>query len=229
MKSTIVRSLVAITTAGAAAAASVTVLVAAQTAGFVGIVGNWSNVNDGGTAFKVDTAGWSGKTDRGTLEAVSKTLFATVNDTFITNGAAAQAFPLAVFPEAKDFTGGTIKVQFKLLGGATDKTAGIVFNLKPNGEYFFVRYNIAEGNIAVWRYRNGARARVAPGATSVQLPLDTWHELSMTIKGNQLSATVNGDALKHEYTLTEPVSGRVGLWTKRDAITVFKNYRVTRD
>jgi hypothetical protein len=199
----------------------------AQSPGFVGIVGNWKTVDDGGPAFKVDTAGWSGTTDRAAIEPTVKSLFPTANDTFFTNATARQAFPLAVFSETKDFTGGTIRVQFKLVGGMTDQTAGIVFNLKPNGEYFFVRYNTAESNIAVWRYRNGARARVAPGATSAQFPVGAWHELAMTIDGSKLTATVNGGALKHEYTMTEPVSGRVGLWTKRDAITVFKNFKVT--
>ena len=227
MKNTLRLALRATGLVAATTMLSVAALVAAQGAGFIGGVGNWKDVTDGGAAFKVDTAGWSGRSERPALEAVAKSLFPAVSDTFYTNGMAAQAFPLAVFRDTRDFTKGTIKVQFKLIGGATDQTAGIVFNLKPNGEYFFVRYNTAEGNIAVWRYRNGARARVAPGATSKQLPLNAWHELALTINGNQLTATVDGDALKHEYTMTEPVSGRVGLWTKRDAITVFKDFRVT--
>ena len=199
---------------------------ATQTAGFTGIVGNWSNVNDGGAAFKVDTAGWSGQTPRATLESLSKSLFTSQSDTFITNGMAPQAFPIAVHNDTKDFTAGTIRVQFKMLGGTSDQNGGIVFNLKPNGEYFFVRYNTAEGNLALWRFRNGARARVQPGTANAQLPLNTWHELALTIAGNKMTATVNGDVLKLEYTLTEPTSGRVGLWTKRDAITVFRNFRV---
>lgn len=201
---------------------------AVQQAGFVGVVGNWSNVQDGGAAFKVDTAGWSGTTERSALEAQSTSLFGSVDTAFVSNGSARQAFPLAVFPEVKDFTGGTIKVQFKMLGGATDQNGGIVFSLKPNGEYLFVRYNTAEGNIAVWSYKNGRRAAVGRGTVNVQLPLNAWHELALTITGTQLKATVNDNALTYDFTLPEPVAGRVGLWTKRDAITVFKNYRVTK-
>jgi hypothetical protein len=204
------------------------VVAAPQSAnGFLGVVGNWAAVDDGGPAFKVDTAGWSGTTDPGTLRAAAASLFGVVNDTLISNSTARQAFPLAVYSATNNFSGGTITTQFKLIGGATDQTAGIVFNLKPNGEYFFVRYNTAEGNIAVWRYRNGARAAVGRGPTSVQMPLNTWHELAVTIRGTQLKASVNGTALTYEYTLPEAVSGRVGLWTKRDAITVFRSYRVT--
>lgn len=150
-----------------------------------------------------------------------------MNDTFITNGTAAQAFPLAAFTSTRDFTGGAIRVQFKLVGGTRDFTAGIVFNLKPNGEYYFARYNTLDGNVAVWRYQNGARARVADGETKARLPLNTWHELVLTVRGNQLSAMVSGTALKVEHTLAEPARGRVGLWTKREAVTVFRNFVVT--
>lgn len=202
-------------------------LVAAQSAGFAGVVGNWSSVNDGGAAFKVDTTGWSGTTDRAALETVSRALFVTVNDTFIMNGTAREAFPIAVHTATKDFTNGTVNVRFKLVGGVRDFTAGIMFNLKPNGEYMFVRYNTLDGNIALWRFRNGTRERVLGGESETQLARNEWHELSMTVSGNTLSAAVNGGVLKQEFTLTEPVSGRIGLWTKREAVTVFRDYRVT--
>ncbi|HKS07202.1 MAG TPA: hypothetical protein VJR92_12915 [Gemmatimonadaceae bacterium] len=203
------------------------VLIAEQNAGFVGVVGNWSHVDDGGAAFKVDTTGWSGTTDRAALQSLSRSLFATVNDTFVTNGTAPEAFPIAVHSATSSFTKGTLSVRFKLVGGVRDFTAGIMFNLKSNGEYMFVRYNTLDGNIALWRFRNGARERVLGGEMETQLAKNTWHELSMTVSGNALSARVNDGALKQDFTLTEPVAGRVGLWTKREAVTVFRDFRVT--
>jgi hypothetical protein len=197
----------------------------AQQPGFVGVVGNWRVIDDGGPAFKVDVTGWSGTTERSALEAHAKALFTTVNDTFLINGVSPQAFPLAVFSGVRNFTGGTLRVQFKMVGGATDQNAGIVFNLGANCEYYFVRYNTLDGNVAFWRYHNGARARVSMGTTHVQLPMNTWHELVLAVTGTRLRATVNGTVLAHEYTMPEPVSGRVGLWSKRDAITVFRNFQ----
>src|SRR5687768_7017075 len=128
----------------------------AQDGTFTSVVGNWKNVDDGGPAFKVDTTGWSGTTARPALEALSKSLFGTAaSETFLANGASAAAFPLAVFNGTTNFTQGTVRVQFKLVGGASDQKAGIVFNLKPTGEYYFARYNTKDGNLAVWQYRNG--------------------------------------------------------------------------
>lgn len=196
--------------------------------GLSAIVGGWRTVDDGGSAFRVDTAGWNGTTTEASLRSNASRLFGAVNDAFVTNGTSGQAFPLAVHDETRDFTGGTIRVQFKLVGGASDRNAGIAFNLKPSGEYLFLRYNTLDGNLALWRYRKGTRERVVMGETKVQLPLDTWHNLELTVSGQKLTASVDTRTLTFAADLPEPISGRVGLWTKRDAITVFRNYRVRR-
>ena len=75
-----------------------------------------------------------------------------------------------------------------------------MFDLKPTGEYLFVRYNTKEGNIALWRYNAGDRAVVARGEQKAQLPLGRWYDLAL--------------------------AGRVGFWTKRDSVTLFKDVAV---
>ena len=199
-----------------------------QRAAFVGVVGQWSQVDDGGPAFKVNGEAWSGKTAKAEVEAVGRTLFASIGDPFVANTTGDGAFPLAVWTGTSDFTSGTIRVRFKLVAGASDQTAGIVFNLKPSGEYLFFRYNTKDGNVALWGYENGARRVIAHGETHVKLPMNEWNELVMTIAGNKLTGSVAGKQVTLEHTLDAPISGRVGLWTKRDAITVFKDYRVSR-
>lgn len=194
---------------------------------FVGIVGHWTPVVEGGPAFKVDGERWSGMTERSHLEAVARPLFPTPDDGFVANGTAPGAFPLAVFRDVPNFSGGTLRVQFKLLGGRSDQTAGIVLGLQPTGEYLFVRYNTKDGNVAVWQYAGGERRVIAHGTVKAQLPLDTWHELAVTVSGATVTGVVDGDSLKVEHTLATPVTGRVGLWTKRDAVTVFRDFRVS--
>lgn len=200
-----------------------------QQAALIGVIGHWLPVDDGGPAFKVDAGKWSGQTASGHLETMRRSLFPNqaAHASFITNGAAPGAFPLAVWSPAADFTRGTLRVQFKLIGGASDQTAGIVFGLQPTGEYYFVRYNTKDGNVAVWQYAGGERTLVHHGTTKAQLPLNTWHELVVTVVGTKVTGAISGSALTVEHTLDKPVTGRVGLWTKRDAITSFKGYRVT--
>ncbi|MFL6200610.1 MAG: hypothetical protein ACJ76J_15655 [Thermoanaerobaculia bacterium] len=42
-------------------------------------------------------------------------------------------------------------------GGALDQCAGILFNLKPNGDYLAVRFNGKEGNLVLWTFDHGKR------------------------------------------------------------------------
>ena len=195
---------------------------------FVAVVGHWTPVHDGGAAFKADGETWSGTTERSHLERVARSIFASPVDDFIANGTAEGAFPLAVFDDVRDFSTGTIRVRFKLLGGRSDQNAGIVFGLQPGGEYLFVRYNTKDGDVALWEYSNGKRRVLAHGTTKAKLPLERWHELAVTVSASRVTGAVNGGSLTVEHTLVAPPTGRVGLWTKRDAITVFRDFRVTR-
>jgi hypothetical protein len=167
----------------------------------VGVIGHWTHVNDGGPAIQGDGTRWDGKPE--------------------------SAFPLAVRNGVSDFRSGTIKVDFRMVGGASDQNGGVVIGLQPNGDYLFVRYNTKDGNVAVWKYADGARTVLTHGHEHAQLPLDRWHELTVTVVGNRVTGAITGTKLTVEHALEKPLTGRVGVWTKRDAITIFRDYRVT--
>lgn len=199
-----------------------------QPSPLTGIVGNWASVNDGGAALKVDGAAWDGATDRARLESHLKNIFGQPNTSFVTHATSAGAFPIAVAQTPGEVGNGTFRVAFKMIGGASDQNAGIMFGLRPNGDYHFVRYNTKDGNVAVWGYVNGERAVLAKGVVEKQLPMNTWHELVVTIRNGSVQGSVAGTDMRVEHTLAAAPSGRVGVWTKRDAITVFRNFRVMR-
>ncbi len=188
------------------------------------VAGHWVETSDGGPGLRADATAWNGQTSSGQASAASKEIFGSVNEAFVANITAPGAFPLAVAPGA-DFSNGTIKVQFRLVSGQTDQTAGIVFGLGPNGEYHYLRYNTKDGNLAVWRFLKGERQVVVHGTEHAEIKLGTWQELAVTISG----ATVRGVLTAHskvvvEHTFAAPVTGRIGLWTKRDSVTDFRNF-----
>jgi hypothetical protein len=47
------------------------------------------------------------------------------------------------------------------------------------------------------------------------------------VQGTSLKASLNGQQLA-DYTLPEPVSGRVGVWSKTDSVSYFDDYTVTK-
>jgi hypothetical protein len=200
-------------------------LLAAQSRGSLRpVIGDWSVIEDEGPALKVDGGAWNGETSDVDLRFAAKALFPSVEQSFVTHGMSAGAFPLAVWSEAAGFGSGTIKVRFKLLGGKTDQNAGIVFGLEPGGNYHFLRYNTKDGNLAVWAYAAGERTVLTHGETHLQLPLDTWHELVVTVNGAEVRGSVTGTPLTVEHKFESPLTGRIGVWTKRDAITAFRDF-----
>ena len=138
---------------------------------------------------------------------------------------AATPFPVAAVSGVKDFSNGVLRVQFKLIGGDSDQIAGLAFGITPKNEYYYARYNTKDGDVALWQFVNGDRKRILHGTEHLQLPLNTWHELKVDVRGTKVIATVN-DKLRLEHTLPAPVSGRVGFWTKRDSISAFKGFSV---
>ena len=140
-------------------------------------------------------------------------------------GKADAPYPLAAVRGIENFSEGVLSVKFKLIAGESDQIAGIAFGISPRAEYYYGRYNTKDGNSALWRFENGARRRLLDGREHEQLPLDTWHDLRVEVRGTRVITTVNG-RLRIEHTLPAPVSGRVGFYAKRDSVTAFKDFRI---
>jgi hypothetical protein len=137
---------------------------------------------------------------------------------------AKEGYPLAVFKEPREFTSGTVSIEFKLLDGKDDHTAGLVFG-QDGTSYHYVRYNTKDGNVALWRMEGPTRTLLKHGEQHEQLAKGEWHRLVLTIQGRNVRAVVNGK-LSVEHELDEPVTGSLGIWTKPDATTAFRNLRV---
>jgi hypothetical protein len=194
----------------------------------VPIVGHWelhSEASD--VVVTVDATKWK-QDARPDVADIGGRLFKAPAPAFVTNATSRDAFPIAAVRAIENFTSGTVRVHFKMIAGQSDQFAGLAFNLRETGEYHAVRYNTKDGNVAIWKYADGARARVAEGTTHAQLPLGSWHELVLHVVDRKATGVVNGK-LQVEYTLESPVSGRIGFWAKRDSVSAFKALRVERE
>lgn len=52
--------------------------------------------------------------------------------------------------EISDFRNGELAVRFEGISGRIDQGAGILFNLKQNGDYLTIRANPLENNLVLW-------------------------------------------------------------------------------
>ncbi len=220
---------------------------------FEPMVGTWVIAEEAGEkVVMVDGRPWVASKDNPTklLLQSARRLYGTNNEELMDNAKQFAYFPVAVL-RGVNFSNGTIRVKFKTVGGEADRCSGILFNVKPNGDWLAVRYNDTENNVALWEFHNGIRRNVKFSDRDKPFLLDrsAWHELELAVDGANLRASLDGKpALEHKLgsdpvpgrrgaphpdlfpannpVLQPPVSGKVGLWSKTDSTSYFKDYVV---
>jgi hypothetical protein len=197
-----------------------------EPARFLAVVGDWTVAADAGRkVLQVDGRQWIKGQPSAGLAAKARTIYGSKHEEFIDSVKAYAYFPYAVAKDVRDFHDGEISMRFRLLGGQLDQCAGILFNLKPNGDYLTVRFNAKEDNLVLWTFKSGKRSFVKKGAHDVHLNFGEWHRLKIHVEGTKLIATLDDEALI-DYTLEAPVSGKVGVWSKTDSVSQFEEYVV---
>jgi len=222
---------------------------------FEPIVGTWIVAQDGpDRVIEVDGRPWVASKDTPTklLVESARKLYGTSNEELMDNAKQFAYYPVAVLKGVDNFSGGTISVKFKTIAGEADRASGILFNVKPNGEWLCIRYNDTENNVGLWEFHNGIRRNVRFSDRTKPFMLDraAWHELKMTVDGAHFQSWVD-DVPAIEYTLGSdppagrkgppnpdlipannpvlrpPVAGKIGLWAKTDTTSYFKDYVVS--
>jgi hypothetical protein len=193
---------------------------------FVPVVGNWTIATDQGkNVLQVDGRQWIKGQPSAGLAAKARTIYGSRHEEFIDSVKAYAYFPYAVAKDVAQFSNGEISIRFRLIAGQLDQCAGILFNLKNNGDYLTVRFNGKENNLVLWTFKSGKRSFVKKGSEDVPLKLGEWHRMRIAVNGTQLRGYLDDKALL-EFTLTEPVSGKVGVWSKTDSVSQFADYEV---
>ena len=200
--------------------------VGAEPKSFVSVVGVWRIEAEGNNkVLAVDGRQWKeGQTAAGVADK-ARALYGDRYAEFLDRVQAYAYFPYAVAKDVADFGNGEMSVRFEGISGRIDQGAGLLFNLKPNGDYLTIRANPLENNLVLWKFEKGKRSSVkwirnTPTATR------QWHDLKVRIAGAKVEGYLNGK-LQLEHVLPEPVSGRVGLWSKADSHVYFDDFTVT--
>jgi hypothetical protein len=197
----------------------------AEPKGMVPVVGIWRIENDNGKKLlAVDGRQWKEGQSSAGIADKARALYGERYAEFLDRVQAYAYYPYVVAPDVENFQNGEITVRFEGLSGRIDQGAGILFNLKPNGDYLTIRANCLENNLVLWKFEKGRRSSVewvrnTPTATR------QWHDLKVRIAGNKVEGYLDGK-LYLQHTLPEPVSGRVGSWSKADSYMHFEDFTV---
>jgi hypothetical protein len=191
---------------------------------FISIVGNWTVVKDGTkSVLMVDGRQWKRGDPSGGLADKARAIYGAKHEDFIDNVKAFAYFPYAIAQGVDDFSNGEISMRFQMVDGALDSCAGILFNVKPNGDYLTVRFNGKEDNLVLWTFNKGTRKFVKKGSEDMPLNRKEWYAMKIAVQGTKLEGYLNGKKLL-DYTLPELVTGKVGVWSKTDSVSLFDEF-----
>jgi Domain of Unknown Function (DUF1080) len=141
-------------------------------------------------------------------------------------------FPLLVYDtiSAADVD---LSVTFQAVSGSEDQAAGLVWRYRDANNYYVVRANALEDNVVLYKVQNGRRIDLplkgkgkTYGATA-PVPRKVWNTLAVQVRGSTFAVSLNGKALYEVDDTTFPAAGKIGLWTKADSVTLFKDFNIS--
>ncbi len=131
--------------------------------------------------------------------------------------------------EAKDLI---LDAKIKGVKGRIDRGGGFVWRYKDRNNYYVVRENPLEDNVVLYKVVNGKRSDlplVGKGRTyGVDVPRlgEGWNDLKLVVSGNVYTVYLNGKQLFKVKDKTFMNEGKVGFWTKADAVSYFDDFHI---
>jgi hypothetical protein len=200
--------------------------VGAEPKAFLSVVGIWRIEAEGDRkVLAVDGRQWKEGQAAAGIADKARALYGDRYAEFLDRVQAYAYFPYTVAKDIGDLRDGEISVRFEGISGRIDQGAGILFNLKPNGDYLTIRANSLENNLVLWKFEKGKRSSVK-WIRNTPTPSRQWHDLKVRIAANKVDGYLDGK-LYLQHVLPAPVSGRIGLWSKADSHVYFADYAAT--
>ena len=117
-----------------------------------------------------------------------------------------------------------INLRFKGVKGNGDQGGGAVWRYQDENNYYIARANPLENNFTVYKVVNGRRKELKNA--NIKINSNQWYNLKITMIDNEIKCYFNN---KLELELTDNTfknSGKIGLWTKSDAVTYFDDFEI---
>ncbi len=138
---------------------------------------------------------------------------------YLDNIEAYHYFPLAI-AKGSHLNEGTAQVWVKPLSGIIDQAGGLAFAIRDWANYFVFRINALEDNAVLFEFRNNKRFERVTADMPIEVGI--WYNLRTEAQGRLIRAYLNNVQVL-EYEADRNLDGYVGLWTKADSATLFKN------
>ena len=132
--------------------------------------------------------------------------------------------PLAIY-DSVTLKNGDLSVRIKPVSGREDRSGGIVWRYRDPNNYYLVRANALNKNVAIYRFENGRRTQLGLEVKH-DIPSNAWSILKVSVRGERFQVYVNHRRIMQGEDRTFSGPGKVGLWTVADSVTYFDDFRV---
>jgi len=106
-----------------------------------------------------------------------------------------------------------------------DRAGGVVWRWKDGDNYYVARANALENNVSLYYTERGSRKTLkyvdAPVAAGV------WHKLRADFAGTRITVSLDGRRWIEIDDAHIAGPGAVGVWTKADSVTAFRDLSFT--
>ncbi|HLH56699.1 MAG TPA: family 16 glycoside hydrolase [Verrucomicrobiae bacterium] len=128
-------------------------------------------------------------------------------------------FPLLIY-DVEKFGDFSLTTRFKTMRGVIEQMAGVAFRVINESNYYVVRASSLGNTFRFYKVLDGQRG--PPVGPDIEIPLGTWHDLTVDCKGNQIKCLLDGKELISVTDKANAItSGKIGFWTKSDSVSYF--------
>ena len=135
-----------------------------------------------------------------------------------------ERFPMFVY-DGETFRDFKFSTRFKIVSGAAEQMAGVVFRFQNASNFYVIRASALGNNIGFYKVINGRR--VSPVVLPAPIATNAWHSLVVDCSGVYLECSLDGKKVLPTITDKSPPDGRIGFWTKSDAVSYFADATVS--
>lgn len=117
-----------------------------------------------------------------------------------------------------------LSVRMLSMDGQIDQGGGVVWRARDARNYYIARYNPLENNFRVYKVVEGQRTQLQ----SADIPRSAgWHTIRVVMRGEAIECFYDGKKYLEARDTAFTASGKIGLWTKADAQTLFDDLTVS--
>jgi hypothetical protein len=132
-------------------------------------------------------------------------------------------FPLLIY-DGDVFGDFTFTTKFKTVKGVMEQMAGLAFRIQDETNYYVVRASSLGNTFRFYKVVNGERGKII--GPEIKIEKNTWHEMTVDCKGNQIRCLLDGKEAMPAITDNTFSFGKIGFWTKSDSVSYFADPKI---